>query len=187
MRARLLTAALTDAMQSVVSAAARDPHFNQLLVAVVWKAIVHWTGHAELPVAADAMLTSALSPAALRKSKPAEAHIVHAPEVTQNGVVRLRVNDWLESFAVPVNAPPSDTRVAVTVPSPRATLRVCGGRFPIMSAAALHTPLSGFGVPGLEVPLTLHKPLTVKLSPPSPPPPPQARAPSISVDSKKQA
>jgi hypothetical protein len=55
--------------------------FDQLLVPVVWKAIVHWPGHAALPEAPKATLTLALLPAAFRKSTPTEAHTVHEPEV----------------------------------------------------------------------------------------------------------
>jgi hypothetical protein len=92
--------------------------------------------------------------------------------------VELRVNDGFESSTVPVKAKSDPTSVAVTVPSWLETLRAVGGSFPTMSATPLQTLLSGFGVPGVEVPPMFHRPLTVKLSPL---PPPQARPPNISA------
>jgi hypothetical protein len=55
--------------------------------------MVHCTGHAAFPVAAMEMLTSALLPAALRKSAAMAPHTWQDPCCEQIGVVELSVND----------------------------------------------------------------------------------------------
>src|SRR5262245_18191457 len=122
------------------------------------------------------MLTSALLPAALRKSTATAPHTWQDPCCEQIGVADLRVNDWSGSFTVPVNARLLPTSFPCAVLPTCTTLICVEGKTPTPAAAALQArPLcelsDGLGVPAPGVALTLHNPETRKLSPPPPPPP----------------